>query len=75
MTDLLRLNSITATISIPDEDQVKPFQAQSGILTISQKWGNSKATNGDFQKTVDIRASSYLEIPRSFAILATRWLP
>ncbi len=53
MTDLLRLNSITATISIPDEDQVKPFQAQSGILTISQKWGNSKATNGDFQKTVD----------------------
>ena len=54
MRNFSRLFSITAMISVPDDVVVKPFQAQSGILTTNPKWGNSRSQSGDFQKTVDI---------------------
>ena len=52
MTHFLRLNSITATIGDADDPWLVPFSKEINFST-NPKWGNSRSTSGDFQKTVD----------------------
>ena len=71
MRNFLRLNSITAAISMPDDVVVKPFQAQSGILITNPKWGNLTAESGDFQAALDTAVTSLVSgMEKSISLVA-----
>ena len=53
MTNWLRLNAITAVISMPDDVVVKSIPTPFRFLTNLQKWGNLTSQTGDFSKSVD----------------------